>query len=529
MRRGALLFVLLVSLITAALPVAPSRALAVPSAQQGSRAVVADADGNLYLLRDGVLSPVDPPIVSAQFLARFSRGPGIDSLPGDPGASGELVRAVSVTLWWLSGTSRHEVAVLSRADDPVLMELSLGEPLDLSGAEERAARAFASGAEQPVPTAPTTADPTATAAPAVSTPAATPAAATPTSAAASDAAVAAVAAARGHIARRHFDLAIAALRPHEGSGRGDVFGTLAEAYWWRTAPEDLRKSIEYSTKAISAEPNVVRHYRWRGMAFQSLGRHTRPEALADFQRAVDTALKTGQRPTAGDYTAIADLHRLLARQSGVFDRSRLEEASKAATLAMGYDNDFTPAYVIRALVKSSLGEGGSAQDIQKAFQIDPGSTDPQHIAWHALASYWSAFLAPDINVRGRSNQYFSESWTYWDKYISLMESDPAKLAVKSDSWEAMQITPDWAYYNRGVSISWENVRDRDKILADFGRAIQLNPREPAFWYQRGRYYYSIGANAAARGDLQKYMELMGNDDDGNKGEAAAMLRKIGNS
>lgn len=502
-----------------------------PRQEEPAALVLVDAAGGLLLLAGNEVRPITPPVVRAEILAGLRVGePSGARLSGMPGVKGELVMSPTGSLWWVDSRVRYEVQ--PQVADDVVLSLPVGEPLDLGDAEARLrAAAGATGEATAQATAGVPAQPGVTATPSPSTtapPTSTPSsAAEPTPARASSAIAEALTAARNRIDAWKFDEAIALLTPHSGAGNAEVLVALGDASRGRGSVADLRTSLDWYTKAIALNPDVPRFYRVRAMAYDALGPSFRVQAIDEYQKAIDTALRMGRNPAPGDYTRMATLLRVVAYAGDGFDPQRLQQAADAATKALGLDNDFIPAYTERARIYAAQRVGGSDRDVARALAVDPGSTVPHIIAWHAIADTWGPSYAADRAQK--AGQYWNDSVTYWDKYIALIESDISKIAERDENWEAKQITPDWAYYYRAGARAGANPRDKDRVLADYAKAIQLNPREPSFYAQRGFYYYNtVRANAEAKQDFLKYLELLGDVDDEDKGRIAVLIRRINN-
>jgi len=104
------------------------------------RSVVADGDGALAIVLDGTLRPVSPPAATNLLLATLLPDEAVGGvLPGIPTVDGELIADQIGRLWWVAGGTRRPVEPLPLDGDVAL--LPAGDPLDLSGAEDRIASA----------------------------------------------------------------------------------------------------------------------------------------------------------------------------------------------------------------------------------------------------------------------------------------------------------------------------------------------------------------------------------------------------
>ena len=63
-----------------------------------------------------------------------------------------------------------------------------------------------------------------------------------------------------------------------------------------------------------------------------------------------------------------------------------------------------------------------------------------------------------------------------------------------------------AYVNRGNA--YYNLNQYNKALADFNKALQLNPNLSAeIYYKRGKVYEAMGDNVRAQADFNKAKQL----------------------
>ena len=63
----------------------------------------------------------------------------------------------------------------------------------------------------------------------------------------------------------------------------------------------------------------------------------------------------------------------------------------------------------------------------------------------------------------------------------------------------------WAYKNRASA--WYNKGDDDKAIADYTKAIEIDPQDDTTWYNRARTYSISGEKAKALSDLQRAITL----------------------
>ena len=65
-----------------------------------------------------------------------------------------------------------------------------------------------------------------------------------------------------------------------------------------------------------------------------------------------------------------------------------------------------------------------------------------------------------------------------------------------------------AYNSRGIV--WEKKGDLKKALADFNRAVELDPDYPSAYYNRSGLYERMGNLKAALADVERFIQLVPN-------------------
>jgi tetratricopeptide (TPR) repeat protein len=122
-----------------------------------------------------------------------------------------------------------------------------------------------------------------------------------------------------------------------------------------------------------------------------------------------------------------------------------------------------------------------------------GTVDPANvIAANKADGYFSDLIAANAKdaaaLRARGRLRFD---------VAVLDKDQLDLAI-ADLDQSLALEPSSeAYTFRGFA--WKRRGDKDKALADFDRAIELNPREALAWLVRG-------ATWASRGDYQKALD-----------------------
>lgn len=79
-------------------------------------------------------------------------------------------------------------------------------------------------------------------------------------------------------------------------------------------------------------------------------------------------------------------------------------------------------------------------------------------------------------------------------------------AIESGQWEGAALA--WAYGNRGNA--WQALRDPTRAVADYSKALELDPDFPMTWHNRGLVFAALGDYARALAD---YNEALARDPD----------------
>jgi tetratricopeptide (TPR) repeat protein len=289
---------------------------------------------------------------------------------------------------------------------------------------------------------------------------------------------------------------------------------LAEAYNNRglaySKKGDYDRAIVDYNKGISLNPNDIIIYNNRGIAYKNKGEYDK--AIADFDKAI--AINPNDDDAYG-YRGIA------YKNKSEFDKA-IADFDKA--IALNPNN--TEAYSDRGSVYADKREFDKAiADFDKAISINPNYADAyfnRGIAYHrkgaddkAIADFDKAIsLNPnDAEIYNNRGSVYAEKHNYdaaiadFDKAIALNSSD------------AM------AYFNRGLAYSnrrgigkigsglvvtagaYANKRDYDKAIADFDKAIALNPSYPSVYYNRGIAHAGKGNYDKAILDFDKSIAL----------------------
>ena len=115
-----------------------------------------------------------------------------------------------------------------------------------------------------------------------------------------------------------------------------------------------------------------------------------------------------------------------------------------------------------------------------------------------MAVLFASTLAVGAEVKS-AKFYFNRGFEYAKK---------GKLdQAIADYTKALELNPkfDWAYYNRGNAYGKKGRHDR--AIADYNKALEINPRFFLAYFNRGNAYEKKGRHARAIADYTKVIEL----------------------
>ena len=204
-------------------------------------------------------------------------------------------------------------------------------------------------------------------------------------------------------------------------------------------------------------PRFAHAYSNRGMAYAGLGNHSL--AIADFDKAVE------------------------------------------------FDPSYAHAYYNRGMIYNALGHQTRAiADFDKAIEIDPRYADAysnRGAAYSSLGDYAKALSdftkAIEIQIRGRGGLQLvgalpMAAWATMRK-PSPISRRPSRLIRSSAK----------AYSGRGAA--YGSFRNYTQAIADFGRAIEIDPRDVGSYVDRAAAYAILGKRGQAIADMRTAARL----------------------
>jgi tetratricopeptide (TPR) repeat protein len=344
---------------------------------------------------------------------------------------------------------------------------------------------------------------------------------------------------------------------------------------------------DYST-AIELDPKHANAWSNRGSAYAKLGRPDK--ALADYSQAIEldpefasawhnrgwAYHKLGQPDRAlADYSKAIELDPKYARawsERGVAYNwlGRPDKALADCSKALGLDPEFAHAWYNRGIAYAKLGQPDKAvADYSRAIELDPNNVE----AWSNRGNAYYRLGRPDKALADYSQAIeldpeFAHAWynrgaTYtnlgqpdravadFSKAIELAPNNPSlvqayrlraqahgRLAhfeqARTDYQAFLKRAP--AHAGAHHALAWllatcpdAKLRDPDQAVALAQKAVQLAPKEGAYWNTLGVAHYRAGDWKAAVAALDKSVELRQGGDAVDRLFLGMAHRKLGHS
>ncbi|MBZ5620952.1 MAG: tetratricopeptide repeat protein [Acidobacteriia bacterium] len=136
----------------------------------------------------------------------------------------------------------------------------------------------------------------------------------------------------------------------------------------------------------------------------------------------------------------------------------------------------------------------------KALGVQPQTQYP----WLSNVFYdiHDATRVPDLCWVDYTCWEYGGFWTMHDPQFSV-----PKTMAKLDKEIASKPRDPVAYLYRGMAQYWTTAPDRSRTIADYNKAIELDPRFARAYFNRGWFLYGQGDYAGALSDLNKAIDL----------------------
>jgi tetratricopeptide (TPR) repeat protein len=245
-------------------------------------------------------------------------------------------------------------------------------------------------------------------------------------------------------------------------------------------------------RAIELSPNTSDYYSDRGLA--KLRKDDNDGAIADFTRAVEldpkNALAYRNRALAKNIKkdadgALADYNRAIEldpKNANAFNnrgnikqaKGDLDGAIADFTSAIGLNDKLAIAYKNRGDAKQAKGDAaGAKEDLKRAGELDP-----------ELMSKESGAASPGPSSPDSGLPNLKQAERYYDHGLKKQNEGDLDGAI-ADYSRAIQLNPNYAeaYNNRGHLKGAKG--DHDGAIADFDRAIEVDPKHTISYNNRG--------------------------------------------
>jgi tetratricopeptide (TPR) repeat protein len=282
---------------------------------------------------------------------------------------------------------------------------------------------------------------------------------------------------------------------------------------------DYDGAISDLSRAIELSPSTADYYSDRGLA--KLRKRDNDGAIGDFTNAINLDAKNAvayrNRALAKNIKhdadgALADLNRAIEldpKNAGAFNgrgaikksKRDLDGAIADFTSAIELNDKLAIAYKNRGEAKQAKGDtAGAKDDLKRA-----GELDPELISKEAVADS-SSNRPPAATTASPSKGNLKKAEAYYESGLKKQNEGDLDGAL-ADYTRAIQLNPNYteAHNNRG------NIKgakgDREGAIADFDRAIGLDPKHKTSYNNRGVQRLEKRDSDGAIADFNHAIEL----------------------
>jgi tetratricopeptide (TPR) repeat protein len=320
------------------------------------------------------------------------------------------------------------------------------------------------------------------------------------------------------------------------------------------------EAVKDFTRAVELDPLYVSAYAHRGISYSALGKY--PEAIADYEKALELDPNNSKAKIGLGVVAEKSGDAQLARQrfleavekdpgsaiawsnlGSTYDRAGdYARAAECFDKAVALDPKFANAWVNRGTAYDHMDRLGEAvESYTRAIQIEPTGTEAYRNRASvyvregkgdlALADYGEALrMAPSPAVasamlRERAGVYErvnrpDDAMADYDRAVELAPDDQAAHKARGaaysrrgmlaqaagDLGKVVELEPSAENYNsRGIV--YGKMHENDRAIADFTKAMEMDPGYSPPYSNRGMALLTTGHNAEAAADLAKAVQL----------------------
>lgn len=346
--------------------------------------------------------------------------------------------------------------------------------------------------------------------------------------------------------------AIDVLLPFTGSTTNpEIFYKLGQSQRELRTPADCMKTVEWYSRAIELKPTELGYYRSRSGAYDCLGREFLVERLADRQRVIDMQVGAKKSPSAGDWADLGGAHNALVAPGDAVDFDRAKTVVEFYSLAIGMDNNRIGTRRDRADIMNARFKqpGVAAADYMAALELNRAKdmSVPQNARDRAVTARRLAGLGTEalksaiygsetLSTRNRvpnvmQAQLRNEAIEYYTKFIDAFEekaaSDGLAQAFADARFGKGNTDPMGALGDRASVYVAMGPHFYGKALADYQRRVELEPREPDYWYNLAQQHERMRNPSGARAALDEYFKLIAGGPKNSVRDARALQARIG--
>ena len=250
-------------------------------------------------------------------------------------------------------------------------------------------------------------------------------------------------------------------------------------------------AIATISKLIKEQPQHAAAIFERGKMYLITGQEAK--AKADFDKVLSLEKdKALVNYLVGDFYA----------QAG-----KLDQGLEYINAAIAADPKIAQAYLTRAIIKQAKKETGVIEDLNKAIELEPKYADAylNRASWYFNENNVAA-AEKDLNTavglvenKAQINYLVAQIYARAQNVEKVIAHTTASINANASAA---------AYVLRANA--YASQKQFAQSIADFTKAIELNPQVPAIYMERGVAYANSGDFANAMADLDKTIKLAPN-------------------